>query len=116
MICLILEAKFCDDYLLTELDVANTFSIRFVEVEVLQKEVTRLVHSNPLAVCQEPKALQFLVDEETIKQNKPELVHVLVWATVPPVTAISFFSQQFPPHPVTAQYAVRCLQSYQPVS
>lgn len=116
MICLILEAKFCDDYLLTELDVANTFSIRFVEVEVLQKEVTRLVHSNPLAVCQEPKALQFLVDEETIKQNKPELVHVLVWATVPPVTAISFFSQQFPPHPVTAQYAVRCLRSYQPVS
>ena len=82
---------------------------------ILWREVTRLVHSNPRAVCDEADALQFLIDEATIKQNKPELSHILTWAIVPPVTAISFFSQQFPPHPLTAQYAVRVLQSYSPV-
>ena len=83
---------------------------------ILWREVTRLVHSDPHSVSNEPEALQFLIDETTIKQNKPELSHILTWALVPPVTAISFFSQQFPPHPLTAQYAVRVLQSYSPVS
>jgi len=92
--------------------VAVHVALRFCEVEILQKDVTRHVQSNPLAVSDEPRALQFLVNEGTIKQNKSELVHILAWASVPPLIAISFFSQQFPPHPLTAQYAVRVLQSY----
>jgi len=89
-------------------------TLRFREVAILWRELTRLVHSNPHVVSDDPDALQFLIDEATIKQNKPELSHILTWALVPPVTAISFFSQQFPPHPLTAQYAVRVLQSYSP--
>ena len=83
---------------------------------ILWKEVTNLVRSKPLLICDEPEALQFLVDENTIKQNKPELSYLLIWSLVPPVTAMSFFSQQYPSHPLTAQYAVRVLQSYPPVS
>ena len=92
------------------------FFFRFREVLVIWKDVTRLVHLNPLAVSDEPESLQFLINDNTMKQDKPELAHILTWALVPPVTAISFFSQQYLPHPLTAQYAVRVLQSYPPVS
>ncbi|KAA0200909.1 hypothetical protein HAZT_HAZT003179 [Hyalella azteca] len=39
---------------------------------------------------------------------------MLTWAAVPPVRALAFFSRQFPPHPITAQYAVRVLSGYPP--
>lgn len=94
--------------------VAIHVALRFREVLILWKEVTRLVHAHPLSVADDPDALQFLVDENTIKQNKPELSHIISWALVPPVIAISFFSQQYTPHPLTAQYAVRVLRSYPP--
>lgn len=40
----------------------------------------------------------------------------MTWAPVTPVVALSYFSRQFPQHPITAQYAVRVLKSYAPVS
>ena len=41
---------------------------------------------------------------------------MLTWARVPPVKALAYFSRQYPRHPVTAQYAVRVLSSFPPVS
>jgi len=43
-----------------------------------------------------------------------QLVYMLNWARVSPVQALAYFSRQFPPHPITAQYAVRVLKSYPP--
>jgi hypothetical protein len=37
---------------------------------------------------------------------------MLTWAPVSPINALAYFSRQFPPHPITAQYAVRVLSSY----
>jgi phosphatidylinositol 4-kinase len=34
---------------------------------------------------------------------------MLTWASIPPVRALAYFSRQYPPHPITAQFAVRNL-------
>lgn len=39
---------------------------------------------------------------------------MLNWSAVPPVAALSYFSRQYPSHPITAQYALRVLNSYPP--
>ena len=39
---------------------------------------------------------------------------MLCWSAIPPVQVMAYFSQQYPPHPLTAQYAIRVLQSFPP--
>ena len=43
-------------------------------------------------------------------------MHMLTWSPVPPVVALGYFSRQYPPHPITAQYAVRVLREFPTVS
>ncbi|CAH1801953.1 unnamed protein product [Owenia fusiformis] len=87
---------------------------RFRNSDTLGKEVTRLVRLSPNSVSHIPQALQFLVTPHSVEADAPELTHMLTWAPVPPSTALSYFSRQFPPHPITAQYAVRVLRHYPP--
>lgn len=37
---------------------------------------------------------------------------MLTWSPVNPIQAMSYFSRQYPTHPLTAQYAVKSLSSY----
>eukprot|EP00106_Octopus_bimaculoides_P007153 XP_014774595.1 PREDICTED: phosphatidylinositol 4-kinase alpha-like isoform X3 [Octopus bimaculoides] len=87
---------------------------RFKNSEALVKEVTRLVRLNPMVVNQIPEVINYLVTVHSVEADAPELVHVLTWAAVSPGVALSYFSRQFPPHPLTAQFAVRSLRSYPP--
>ncbi|XP_001658919.2 phosphatidylinositol 4-kinase alpha isoform X6 [Aedes aegypti] len=85
---------------------------RIRNAETIEDEVTRLVCSDPLAVIHIPEALKYLVTTRTLLNEAPELVYMLTWARVNPIQALSYFSRQFPTHPLTAQYAVTTLNSY----
>ena len=67
---------------------------------------------NPISVAHIPEALDFMLTSDGIENESPELINTLFWARVHPIKALSLFSRQFPPHPITAQFAVRCLTSY----
>jgi len=45
-----------------------------------------------------------------------QLTYMLTWVPISPVNALSYFSRQYPPHPLTAQYAVRTLKMQTPVT
>lgn len=86
--------------------------VRLKNSESIIREITRQVRSNPTAVSHIPEALQYLVTTDTLMSDAQELTHMLTWAPVSPIQALSYFSRQYPPHPISAQYAVRVLSSY----
>lgn len=103
---------------------------RIRNAESIEDEVTRLVCADPIAVAHIPDALKYLVTTKTlldesaeVSYQKPykcfniqllflQLVHMLTWAPVGPIQAMSYFSRQYPTHPLSAQYAVKTLSSY----
>ncbi|ESO97694.1 hypothetical protein LOTGIDRAFT_103639 [Lottia gigantea] len=99
-------------------DISPTLAVflpsRFRNSEALVREVTRLVRSHPGAVNHIPQAIEYLVTPHSLEADATELTHVLTWQIVSPVLALSYFSRLYPPHPLTAQYAVRCLRSHPP--
>eukprot|EP00094_Tigriopus_californicus_P003842 TCALIF_03698-PA protein Name:"Similar to PI4KA Phosphatidylinositol 4-kinase alpha (Homo sapiens)" AED:0.07 eAED:0.07 QI:1/0.8/0.75/0.93/0.86/0.93/16/174/2161 len=81
--------------------------------DIIEKEVTKMVRSNPEECSFIPKALDYFLTKEALENDAPELPHVLTWATASPVRALSLLCPRtLPTHPLTAQYAVRVLHSY----
>ncbi|ALC49915.1 PI4KIIIalpha [Drosophila busckii] len=85
---------------------------RIKNAESIDEEVSRLVCSDPIAVCHIPEALKYLCTTKNLLQESPDLVYILSWSAVTPIQALSYFSRQYPSHPLTAQYAVKSLSSY----
>lgn len=65
-----------------------------------------------MSVVHIPEALKYLVTTKTLLSESPELVYMLAWDKINPVQALSYFSRQYPNHPLTAQYAVKTLSAY----
>nr|CAB3264847.1 phosphatidylinositol 4-kinase alpha-like [Phallusia mammillata] len=82
--------------------------------EVLVREVSRLLRSNPESAHRCPAAIKYLVTAQTVDSDSAELNHVVTWALGTPSTALSYFSRLFSPHPLTAQYAVKVLRRFPP--
>ncbi|KAF2369045.1 Phosphatidylinositol 3-/4-kinase catalytic domain [Trinorchestia longiramus] len=97
-------------------DISPTLAVylptRLNNIPSIESELRRLVRHNPLPVSHLPDSLFFLSTSENILSDLQQLNSMLTWAAVPPVRALAFFSRQFPPHPITAQYAVRVLSNY----
>lgn len=85
---------------------------RIKNAESIEEEVTRLVCSDPIAVCEIPEALKYLATTKNLLQESPDLMYILAWSPVTPIQALSYFSRQYPSHPLTAQYAVKTLNHY----
>lgn len=85
---------------------------RIKNADTIEEEVSRLVCSDPIAVCHIPEALKYLCTTKNLLQESPDLVYILSWSSVTPIQALSYFSRQYPSHPLTAQYAVKTLSSY----
>jgi len=71
-----------------------------------------LVKEQPALASPIPGALKFLLTVENVKNDVPELVHVLNWAPVPPPTALSLFLEKYHGHDLLLTYAGRCLRDF----
>ncbi|XP_060554504.1 phosphatidylinositol 4-kinase alpha-like isoform X3 [Ruditapes philippinarum] len=87
------------------------FPSRFRNSDALRIEVTRLVRNNPLAVSNIPEAIKFVVTPSSVESDSPELSQILTWCPISPLVCLSYFSRLFPPHPLTAQCAVKQLHN-----
>lgn len=94
-------------------DISPTLAVylphRFKNSDIIVNELSKLVKSQPSVVSHIPEALQYLVTPAELVKDSPELIHVLTWAPIQPIFALSYFSRAYPPHPFTAQYAIRSL-------
>lgn len=95
-------------------ELAVFLPVRLKNTESIIDEVSRHIRLNPIVVSKVPHSIQYLVTSDNLLNDIPELVYMLSWARVTPVQALAYFSRQYPPHPITAQYAVRVLKSYPP--
>ena len=97
-------------------DISPTLAIylphRFKSSDILVNELSKLVKAQPTLVSNIPEALQYLVSASDLNRDAPELLHVVTWAPVQPILALSYFSRAYPAHPFTSQYAIRSLCSY----
>ncbi|CAH0713580.1 unnamed protein product, partial [Brenthis ino] len=103
------------DYAKLAWDISPTLAVFLPERlknEGIIAEIKRKVQLHPTDVCHVPQALKYLVTTETLLNDAHELVHMVTWARVTPVEALSYFSRQYPPHPLSAQAAVTALTSY----
>ncbi|CAB3245856.1 unnamed protein product [Arctia plantaginis] len=103
------------DYAKLAWDISPTLAVFLPERlknEGIIQEIRRKVQAMPTAVSHVPQALKYLVTTETLLNDAHELVHMITWARVTPVEALSYFSRQYPPHPLSAQAAVSTLTSY----
>ncbi|XP_059048933.1 phosphatidylinositol 4-kinase alpha [Achroia grisella] len=103
------------DYAKFAWDISPTLAVFLPErlkSESIVVEMRRKVQAHPTSVCHVPQALKYLVTTDTLLNDAHELVHMVTWARVSPVEALSYFSRQYPPHPLSAQAAVCTLTSY----
>lgn len=63
-------------------------------------------------VADDPAALPYLVARQNVKDNIPELKHLLHWAPCEPPLALALLHSTYSVNPYITQYAVRVLNSF----
>lgn len=81
----------------------------FLQIKV---ELRELVKTKTLAAVNIPEALHFLLTEENLKSDIPQLKFVLLWKAVPPMSALHLFQTKYLNHPIVVQYAHRVLLEF----
>eukprot|EP00731_Ephydatia_muelleri_P032328 Em0023g835a len=88
---------------------------RFSHLEYVVKEVNRLIHSEPVNFINIPEAAQHLAKKDAVESNVRELYHLLYWRDVAPASALIYFTKPFSANAITAQYANKAMQRFQPL-
>ncbi|KZT60454.1 hypothetical protein CALCODRAFT_119134 [Calocera cornea HHB12733] len=78
----------------------------------VHSEIGRLVRAQPKEAVDIPEALPFLLGDQLQTGNRASLKYILLWHSVPPVTAVTYFQPQYKNHPLLLQYAHRVLQQH----
>ncbi|KZP21149.1 hypothetical protein FIBSPDRAFT_788486 [Athelia psychrophila] len=78
----------------------------------IQNEVGKMVRSSTLDVLDTPEALRFLIGDRLDHTIRRDLKHLLLWAPVPPVLAVTFFERRYNNEPSILQYAHRVLEQH----
>ncbi|EGC30157.1 hypothetical protein DICPUDRAFT_158137 [Dictyostelium purpureum] len=105
------------DYLISAWKINPKLAIHFSSrfpLSKIRNLISEMVVKNTKAVLDIPEALPFLVTEENVKANIPELKYLLYWETVTPPMAISLLGKSYHSHPLVSQYACRVLRSFPP--
>ncbi|KAF2076319.1 hypothetical protein CYY_002375 [Polysphondylium violaceum] len=105
------------DYLISAWKINPRLAIHFntrFPLSKIRRIIGEMVVKNTKSVLSVPEALPFLVTEENVKANIPELKYLLYWETVTPPMAISLLGKQYQSHPIVSQYACRVLRSFPP--
>ena len=89
---------------------------RFRSLEVVSREVTRLICCDPVPFHTIPEAAHLLANSLGVEPVATELYHLLYWRNVSPASTLAFFNRPFSLHPITAQFASKAMQSFRPVS
>ncbi|KAG9318618.1 hypothetical protein JVU11DRAFT_711 [Chiua virens] len=75
-------------------------------------EIQKLVRANPASAMHTPEGLRYLIDDITRLNQRRELKHILLWAPVPPIIAVTFFEKKHNNDPYLLQYAHRVLKEH----
>ncbi|KAI0782195.1 atypical/PIKK/PI4K protein kinase [Abortiporus biennis] len=91
--------------------VAVYMTERFNQV-IVPTEVGRLVRSSTRDALHIPEAMRFLVGDKMQPNVRRDLKHLVVWAPIAPVLAITFFEKRYNNDPLLLQYAHRVLEQH----
>ncbi|KAL1873998.1 hypothetical protein VTK73DRAFT_604 [Phialemonium thermophilum] len=78
----------------------------------VHKEIRWLLLNFPDKAVSEPEALPILLDGSLPLDVSFQLQHLLYWAPVNPITALTFFLPAYQNHPYLIQYATRAVESH----
>ncbi|KAB5580782.1 hypothetical protein GE09DRAFT_1183023 [Coniochaeta sp. 2T2.1] len=78
----------------------------------IQKEVRWLLLNFPDKAINEPEALAVLLGGSLPEDVSFQLKHLLYWAPVNPISAVTYFLPQYRSNPFVLQYALRALESH----
>ncbi|KIJ56890.1 hypothetical protein M422DRAFT_238481 [Sphaerobolus stellatus SS14] len=78
---------------------------------IIADEVGKWVRSNTRSVTGNPAALKFLLDQNDSSIRRDHK-HLVVWAPVTPIVAVSYFEPKYHNDPVVLQYAHRVLEQH----
>eukprot|EP01114_Cavostelium_apophysatum_P015265 TRINITY_DN4121_c0_g1_i2.p1 TRINITY_DN4121_c0_g1~~TRINITY_DN4121_c0_g1_i2.p1 ORF type:complete len:1498 (+),score=439.31 TRINITY_DN4121_c0_g1_i2:104-4597(+) len=94
--------------------IAVHMSARFPNSNKIKAVLAKMIRENVRLVYNIPEAFPFLVNENTVRDDIPELRSLVYWTNVSPPMALSLLRKEYNSHPLVTQYAVRVLGSFPP--